>query len=307
MESTDEARAPETTNATEGPTVTVPRPPITAISGWSGRPIKMTQILGHESVSRGLKFPVLVSRPGCPVAEVETSSVYPIATMAPRRASPDPLAGEIGRLTIGRGSDCDIVIDEVSVSRRHAALIRHPGDRWSLMDLGSLNGTYLDGEALAPFSAIPIAGDTATLRVGVKARFAFFLEPVFREYLDSVRSEVDRHRISTTHAGTHGPKSSAPLPKAVAWHPVDEFLGAMILDAVRNAPIAGARYRLALEGALVEEVTEWTDLVALVETRARDVLQVEVAPSVGRGLVVYRRPRLPGYVSSHDETFVRTA
>lgn len=45
---------------------------------------------------------------------------------------------------IGRASGCDIVLDDPSVSRRHAR-IQQIGDQFALEDLGSLNGTFLDG------------------------------------------------------------------------------------------------------------------------------------------------------------------
>ena len=45
---------------------------------------------------------------------------------------------------IGRGRDCDIVFDDAGVSRRHAEL-RPDGERWSIEDLGSTNGVYLNG------------------------------------------------------------------------------------------------------------------------------------------------------------------
>jgi hypothetical protein len=46
--------------------------------------------------------------------------------------------------TIGRAPDCDCVIAEPSVSRRHASL-RRAGERWLLRDLGSSNGTRVNG------------------------------------------------------------------------------------------------------------------------------------------------------------------
>jgi FHA domain/Domain of unknown function (DUF1707) len=46
--------------------------------------------------------------------------------------------------TIGRSLDCDCVITEPSVSRRHASL-RRVGERWLLRDLGSSNGTRVNG------------------------------------------------------------------------------------------------------------------------------------------------------------------
>lgn len=52
-----------------------------------------------------------------------------------------------GELTIGRSSDCDIVLDHVSVSRRHA-VIRRRGDGWVLADQRSANGVMLNGAAV---------------------------------------------------------------------------------------------------------------------------------------------------------------
>lgn len=52
-----------------------------------------------------------------------------------------PLAGE--RMTIGRRPDSDLFLDDVTVSRDHALLIRRGSD-WFLDDCGSLNGTYVN-------------------------------------------------------------------------------------------------------------------------------------------------------------------
>jgi pSer/pThr/pTyr-binding forkhead associated (FHA) protein len=49
-----------------------------------------------------------------------------------------------GRLVIGRGSDCDLVLDEPEMSRRHA-MIENTGDMIFLRDLGSANGTFVNG------------------------------------------------------------------------------------------------------------------------------------------------------------------
>lgn len=53
-----------------------------------------------------------------------------------------------GKVIIGRGSDCDIILPEQqSISRRHAS-IEKKGNHYILSDLDSLNGTYLNGKRI---------------------------------------------------------------------------------------------------------------------------------------------------------------
>ena len=46
--------------------------------------------------------------------------------------------------TVGRHSDADIFLDDVTVSRRHTEFLRNVAS-FEIKDLGSLNGTYFDG------------------------------------------------------------------------------------------------------------------------------------------------------------------
>jgi pSer/pThr/pTyr-binding forkhead associated (FHA) protein len=48
-----------------------------------------------------------------------------------------------GRTLVGRSPECDIFLDDVTVSRRHAEIVRD-GDTFTIRDLGSLNGTYVN-------------------------------------------------------------------------------------------------------------------------------------------------------------------
>ena len=45
--------------------------------------------------------------------------------------------------TVGRSPDCDIFLDDVTVSRRHA-LVKRSNGRFFIEDQGSLNGTFLN-------------------------------------------------------------------------------------------------------------------------------------------------------------------
>lgn len=47
--------------------------------------------------------------------------------------------------TAGRHPDSDLFLDDVTVSRRHAEVDRTP-EGYVLRDVGSLNGTYVNGE-----------------------------------------------------------------------------------------------------------------------------------------------------------------
>ena len=58
--------------------------------------------------------------------------------------------------TIGRGPDRDIQVDDNRVSRRHA-VVRRDGDRWTITDEGSSNGTRRNGSRIAPTAPVPLS------------------------------------------------------------------------------------------------------------------------------------------------------
>ncbi|HEY7951463.1 MAG TPA: DUF3662 and FHA domain-containing protein [Solirubrobacteraceae bacterium] len=62
---------------------------------------------------------------------------------------------------LGRSRDCDIVLDDAGVSRRHAE-IRPTEDEWVLADLGSTNGVRVNGRALRSKHALQL-GDRIEL------------------------------------------------------------------------------------------------------------------------------------------------
>jgi len=51
-------------------------------------------------------------------------------------------------LTIGRSSECDLVVRHRCMSRKHAVL--HVGERLVIEDLGSANGTFVADRRVAP-------------------------------------------------------------------------------------------------------------------------------------------------------------
>jgi hypothetical protein len=63
--------------------------------------------------------------------------------------------------TIGRSRECDVVLADANVSRRHAEL-RPSGGAWVVEDLGSTNGVKVNGRRITAASALN-AGDTIEL------------------------------------------------------------------------------------------------------------------------------------------------
>ena len=49
---------------------------------------------------------------------------------------------------IGRSMDCDIVVDNLGVSRHHCSIVKD-GDNWALVDGGSNNGTFINGQKIS--------------------------------------------------------------------------------------------------------------------------------------------------------------
>jgi len=78
-----------------------------------------------------------------------------------------------GRTVIGRGSDADITIPDAGTSRRHVEIL-WDGERAMVRDMGSTNGTQLNGSkiseaALAPDSVITIGRTEIVFRVVAQA------------------------------------------------------------------------------------------------------------------------------------------
>ena len=74
-------------------------------------------------------------------------------TAGPRRG--EELAVDRPVLTLGRAAACDLVIDDDSVSARHARLEWESG-AWRITDLGSVNGTAVEGVTLPPETPPPL-------------------------------------------------------------------------------------------------------------------------------------------------------
>jgi pSer/pThr/pTyr-binding forkhead associated (FHA) protein len=77
----------------------------------------------------------------------------------------------VAETTIGRDTQSDIFLDDITVSRKHAVVEHSIGSTYQVRDLDSLNGTYVNGVALRELSLTQ--GDE--IQIG-KFKLTFFVK-----------------------------------------------------------------------------------------------------------------------------------
>ncbi|MEU9984044.1 FHA domain-containing protein [Streptomyces sp. NPDC050856] len=93
----------------------------------------------------------------------------------------------LGRvMRIGRALENELVVSDLQVSRHHAEFTAHPDGRFELRDLGSHNGTYVNGQPI-PKSGTALIGPSDIVGVGHSA---------FRLVGDRLEEFVDTGEIS---------------------------------------------------------------------------------------------------------------
>ena len=107
-----------------------------------------------------LPDPVVLPVPEAPVAAPATEAiaatmVYPVSPEpeAPREVATVTVDGRVlpissDRIVIGRSRECDVRVEDGNVSRRHAEVSRDGSEGWTVVDLGSTNGTELNGRRI---------------------------------------------------------------------------------------------------------------------------------------------------------------
>lgn len=79
--------------------------------------------------------------------------------------------------TVGRGHEQPVCIDDDSISRAHCQLMLGPDEALQVRDLGSLNGTYVNGERIRGIHSL-IPGDTLQLgAVSLRVEYASDTDP----------------------------------------------------------------------------------------------------------------------------------
>jgi FHA domain len=68
----------------------------------------------------------------------------------------EPSRAGANQVTLGRGHACDVELDEGTLSQLHCVFLKSK-DGWCVEDVGSTNGTWVDGSRLSSRQAVPVA------------------------------------------------------------------------------------------------------------------------------------------------------
>ena len=143
------------------------------------------------------------------------------------RSGPTPGASftlEGDQLNIGRDSANEIVINDAEISRRHARLT-FQGGKYVLEDLGSTNGTFVNGQRLA---------GPRVLKAGEVVSFGEQIVMIFEAtYFDAGATVVSPRAA---------PVPAAPRPVMVPPPPPPEYVGSLPASPA-PAPLPGTMIR----------------------------------------------------------------
>lgn len=206
------------------------------------------------------------------------------------RNGAERFALEGAETVIGRHPECDIVIQASAVSRYHARVL-HEGERYQVIDSGSRNGTFLNGQLLT---------GPEELREGDRVRISdvelvFHIDEVPEFAQGSSQMTFDGANFGILMVDDHDTKSSSSGSKI-------EFRsgeGGLKMSATAEAKLA----------ALIKITQNLTGVLKLDEVLPRVLGSLfEIFPAADRGFVVMETADgalVPQWVKmrqSHDET-----
>jgi diguanylate cyclase (GGDEF)-like protein len=137
-----------------------------------------------------------------------------------------------GRVVVGRDTACDLTLTDGSVSRNHAALQVHEDGNITLEDLGSTNGTSVNGQALTGRRKVQI-GDTVMVggvtlrleRLSLKevSHLTKVVQRLSLANKDALTGLVTRHFLDDELPGLAARYRATSVPVSVLFMDVDHF------------------------------------------------------------------------------------
>ena len=149
-------------------------------------------------------------------------SWYFVGSSGPSSGSAFELMGS--SITIGRTADNDIVIDDKMVSRHHARLDKQD-NTYTLTDLGSANGTWVNGRRIS--APVPLQANDS-IRFGKVSVFVFSAQP----FLDGDETFVAQDMVS----------ERAPMAPAAPVQPQPAARGGPVCVTCSHANRPGVRF-----------------------------------------------------------------
>jgi hypothetical protein len=138
-----------------------------------------------------------------------------MAILKLHRHGAPPLEIDRDRVLVGRDPACDVVIDDKSVSRRHAALERR-GPGFVVVDQGSANGSFVNGEQVSEAALY----DGQELRLGmVPFRVQIESEVEGTVLMNARDLGAPATMMMPSQPAAAAPPAYAPAPAAPAYAP----------------------------------------------------------------------------------------
>jgi pSer/pThr/pTyr-binding forkhead associated (FHA) protein len=227
-----------------------------AVNGASGMPVwqRPTSESGQDSANQAVDSPQAagdVSRADSAVATAQRSRLIVYRLASADGGSEDGPSIEVGEfildgrdIAIGRAPSCDIVLEgDQLASRRHALMRSHP-DGYTVVDLGSSNGTYIND---------------------LEIREAVLLH-------ESDHISIGGHELiySTSPASPHASLAGVKLepPEVLAMQDTDPHGAAMSSQETAEAPAVVGSAAPEPEGAPVASADEQPDVARAGEPEA---------------------------------------
>ena len=116
------------------------------------------------------------------VGQIDLLSVR-VIELKKRKSTSEP-----AEITVGRSPDSDIVLYNKLVSKNHAYLQPTPSEEsCQLVDTGSTNGTFLNGEKITPYSKYQLT-NIDEISFGPETKVVYFSSELFHSLLSKFKS-----------------------------------------------------------------------------------------------------------------------